>query len=384
MSPAAKSRRAASPSKDRAPLKALAVGGAMIDTIAIIENSAIERMALLNAGASFLLLEEGRKTEALEVSTHCGGGAINTAVAFARLGLAASVLVKLGQDRRAEQILACLDLEGISHRWALRDPAAPTGASVLISSHDRNAAVFTFRGANTLLGPADLPDDAFHVDLVHIANLSKQAAHCFPVIIEKAKAAGALIAANPGIRQLHGHGEAFRASLPRLDILALNRREADEVLSLLDGGHGEDRDAELDFPEGAAVPSLATRGLRYESRRLGVQAFCRALLAAGVSCVVLTDGRDGAFAATGGRLIYCPAHEASVAGTAGAGDAFVSTFSAYLAGGSPPEAALRAASLNAAAVLGHVDTQTGLMRRKDLEISLGRKKQTPNVIEWML
>jgi len=134
----------------------------------------------------------------------------------------------------------------------------------------------------------------------------------------------------------------------------------------------------------AAVPSLATRGLRYESRRLGVQAFCRALLAAGVSCVVLTDGRDGAFAATGGRLIYCPAHEASVAGTAGAGDAFVSTFSAYLAGGSPPEAALRAASLNAAAVLGHVDTQTGLMRRKDLEISLGRKKQTPNVIEWML
>jgi len=59
-------------------MKALSVGGAMIDTIAIIESERIERMSMLNAEASFLLLEEGRKTEALEVSTHCGGGAINT------------------------------------------------------------------------------------------------------------------------------------------------------------------------------------------------------------------------------------------------------------------------------------------------------------------
>jgi len=51
----------------------------MIDTIAIIESDRIERMSMLNAEASFLLIEEGRKTESIEVSTHCGGGAINTA-----------------------------------------------------------------------------------------------------------------------------------------------------------------------------------------------------------------------------------------------------------------------------------------------------------------
>lgn len=241
------------PSRPGAPaaLKVLTVGGAMIDTIAIIASSAIERMTLLNADASFLLLEEGRKTEALEISTHCGGGAVNTAVAFARLGLEASALIKLGQDRRAEQILACLEDEGISPRWAIRDARAPTGASVLVSSHERNAAVFTFRGANTLLTPDDLPDAAFDTDLVHIANLSNQAAHCFPVIIEKAKAAGARVSANPGIRQLHGHGDAFGASLPFLDILSLNRREADEVVSLLDPSAAIG-DPGLDFPAGIA------------------------------------------------------------------------------------------------------------------------------------
>jgi ribokinase len=366
-----------------ARLRVLTVGGAMIDTIAIIESASIERVTLNNLGASFLLLEEGRKTEALEVSTHCGGGAINAAIAFARLGLDCSVLVKLGHDRRADQILACLDAEGVSHRWALRDATAPTGASVLVSSHERNAAVFTFRGANTHLAPDELPDAAFATDLVYVANLSNEAVRCFPTIIEKANAAGARVAANPGIRQLHGHGEAFRASLPRLDILALNRREADEVVSLLDRD-GEDGDAGLDFPGNLAPPPLAARGLKFESRRMSVRAFCRALVRRGVGTVVLTDGRDGAFATSGDRLLYCPAHEAQVAGTAGAGDAFVSTFAAYAAGGGTAETALRAASLNAAAVLGFVDTQSGLLRHQVIDTYLAGKNETPNVIEWAL
>ncbi|WP_083567182.1 carbohydrate kinase family protein [Hyphomicrobium sp. CS1GBMeth3] len=367
-----------------APLKVLTIGGAMIDTIAIIASSAIERMTLLNADSSFLLLEEGRKTEALEVSTHCGGGAVNAAVAFARLGLDCSALIKLGQDRRAEQVIACLEAEGISGRWVIRDARAPTGSSVLVSSHERNAAVFTFRGANTLLAADDLVDGAFNVDLVHIANLSNQAAHCYPLIIEKANAGGARVSTNPGIRQLHGHGGAFRASFPSLDILSLNRREADEVVGLIETNAGiGDRDR-LDFPTDISVPPLAERGLRFESRRMSVRAFCRALMGRGVGCVVLTDGRDGAFAATEGRLFYCSTQETHVAGTAGAGDAFVATFAAYVSEGNAPDTALKAATINASAVLGYVDTQTGLLRRSDLEAHLARKIETPNVIEWPL
>ena len=61
-------------------MKILTVGSAMMDTIAIIDSSRIERTSMLNADSSFLLLGEGRKTEAEEISTHPGGGAVNAAV----------------------------------------------------------------------------------------------------------------------------------------------------------------------------------------------------------------------------------------------------------------------------------------------------------------
>src|SRR5208337_462102 len=142
-------------------MKVLTIGGAMIDTVAVIDSARIERMSMLNAESSFLLLEEGRKTEAQEISTHCGGGGINAAIAMARLGLDVATIAKLGRDARADAILTKLDEEGVSTRWVSRDTRAPTGASVIVSSHEQNAAVFTFRGANTLLEPQDLRPDAF-------------------------------------------------------------------------------------------------------------------------------------------------------------------------------------------------------------------------------
>ena len=112
----------------------LTVGGAMMDTIAVVESKRIERLTLHHADSSFLLLEEGRKTEAEDVSTHPGGGAVNAAVAMARLGLDVAVLAKVGKDLRAEAILARFAQEGVSDRWIVRDERAPTGASVLLSN----------------------------------------------------------------------------------------------------------------------------------------------------------------------------------------------------------------------------------------------------------
>jgi ribokinase len=361
-------------------MKSLTVGSATIDTIAIIASDRIERMSMLNADASFLLLQEGSKTEALEISTHCGGGAVNTAVALARLGFDASTIVKLGQDQRAETVLQRLMAEGVSPRYALRDARAPTGASVLVSSHERNAAIFTFRGANTLLEPGDFKDDAFAVDLVHVASLSNASADHFPIIIEKARSQGALVSVNPGPRQLAARANAFEQCLGSIDILSINRVEAEVLLPSLVARFGEGGPA-LGSDE---LPRLAARGLNGGGFHMGLRTFMNAVLSLGPKVLLITDGGSGAYAASGNELIHAGPVLVEVAGTAGAGDAFVSTFAGYTALGADLDKALKAASLNAASVVGHVDTQTGLMRSTDIEARIAMDAERSTITRWRL
>jgi ribokinase len=361
-------------------MKSLTVGSATIDTIAIIASDRIERMTMLNADASFLLLQEGSKTEAAEISTHVGGGAVNAAVSLARLGFDASALVKLGQDRRAEMVLSRLMAEGVSPRWAIRDARAPTGASVLVSSHERNAAIFTFRGANTLLEAADLKDDAFGVDLEHIASLSNASADQFPLIIQKAKAQGALVSVNPGPRQLAARAAAFEQCLGAVDILSINRAEAEVLVPALVARFGEGGAALA----GEDLPRLAARGFKGGGFHMGMRTLMGAVLSLGPKVLLITDGGQGAYAACDGELVHASPKLVEVAGTAGAGDAFVSTFAGFTAMGAPLEKALKAASLNAAAVVGYVDTQTGLLPRQRIEDLLATEGDGLRVRRWRI
>ena len=363
-------------------MKALTVGGAMLDTIAIIADDRIERMTMLNADTSFLLLEDGRKTEAVEVSTHVGGGAINAAVAMSRLGFDVATLVKLGRDQRAETILSHLMREGISTRWVLRDGRAPTGASVLVSSHDRNAAIFTFRGANTLLEEADLKNDAFGVDVVYVSSLSNESADTFPTIVSRAKAHRALVATNPRVRQLSSRGQAFQEALAKIDILAINRSEADVLVPSLVARFGEGGRS-LPLAPGETPPRLAARGLAGGGHEMTLPAFFDALSKIGPRYVVVTDGRNGAFLGTPEAIYYCPAVlETKVTGTAGAGDAFSATFTACIALGHKPEDALRAAAVNAASVVRHADTQTGLLTPEKTTVEMASHAEQLSVRTW--
>ncbi len=361
-------------------MKALTIGGATIDTIAIIESDHIERMTMLNADASFLLLQEGAKTEAGEISTHCGGGAVNAAVAMSRLGFDVASILKLGRDQRAEAILARLMDEGISTRWVSRDEGAPTGASVLVSSHDRNAAVFTFRGANTLLDLSDLKDEAFGVDLVYVSTLSNQSASCFPAIVQKARTAGAIVAVNPGPRQLASRAQDFEASLAAVDILALNRSEAEILLPTLVSNVGEGG-PQL---EGVDLPRLAAQGLSGGTFHMSLSRFVSAVQRLGPKLVLITNGTEGAYLGTDKEILFVPTLPTPVAGTAGAGDAFASTFASYCVAHKDVRRALAAATVNASSVVSHIDTQSGLLPAADLDQALEKRFQKTEIQSWTL
>jgi ribokinase len=365
-------------------MNVLTIGGAMLDTIVTIDSDKIEQMKMLNAESSFLLLEEGQKTEAEEIAASCGGGAVNAAVASARLGNVTSTIVKLGRDTNAETLRERLQSEGVDTRWIVTDEEEPTGASVIVSSHERNAAVFTYRGANTRLAPTDFPDAAFAGQtLVYVANLSNQSADCYPLIVERAKAAGARLAVNPGVRQLTARYDDFWASLAEIDILSVNRAEAQALMPRLLQSFGEGG-APLVVRSGEPLPPLAKRGLRNGGYEMSLVKFLGALGELGVGTVVLTDGAKGAFIARGRDLYYREAQHVVAAATTGAGDAFSATFACYLTNTDDVARALSAATINAASVVKYIDTLSGLMTQSALDRELRRTAEPATLYSWTI
>ncbi len=342
-------------------LKALTLGSAVIDIIVTIAPERIEHMRMRNAEASFLLVEEGRKVDAESVTRHIGGGGVNTAVSLSRLGFDTAALVKTGADRNAEDVIGRLERENVSRDFLISDGELATGSSVLLSSHERNAGIFTARGANTALLPRDLADAAFERDLVFISGLSNESADCFPHVIGKASAAGARIATNPGIRQLSSRADEFFACLDRISILTLNRVESEQLVPrLIANGTADQRTV---IKPAGDPNSLVDRGLLAGGFNLPFDSYVRAIPSLGVDMLLLTNGADGAYVGTADAIWHCTVPSVEVAGTAGAGDAFASTFAGMITAGADIEQALKSATCNAGSVVSHLDTQTGLLTR---------------------
>ena len=351
-------------------MRVMCIGSAMIDIIVMVDSRNIERMTMHNAPSSFLLLEQGAKVEAQSISTHCGGGALNTSVAMRRLGADSAVLAKIGRDSNGARILAFLAEAGVDTTRIIETDEVATGQAVLVSSHDRNQTIFTQRGANGFIRPQEIPEDAFAgLDLVYVSALSNRSADCFPLIMKQAMAAGAFVSANPGIRQITSRTEALLSSIAGLGLLAVNRVEANALVPAVEGRSAGRPARRLKASASAGeLPRLMRQGLSFGGFDMGLAKFLSGLMAvSGIERAAVTDGTEGAFLADRAGLYFCPSRKVEVMGTAGAGDAFTSTLSFMLAAGEAPDRALKCAAINSASVVTAPDTTHGLLDRKALE-----------------
>nr|WP_321444421.1 carbohydrate kinase family protein [uncultured Cohaesibacter sp.] len=363
-------------------MKTATIGSAMIDIITIVADNDIERISMTNAHNSFLLLEQGRKIDARNISTHVGGGAINAAVAHARLGHQSTPAVKVGEDIESEMVRELLKREGLSDENIMVTDKAITGCSVIIASHDRNASIFTARGANCLVVDDDLVEGMFDgAQLLHIAPMSKESADAFPMICKRGRESGAFVVANPGERQINRRGEQFIETAKNIDLININRTEAECMLPILLENSDHNRMRTIKFTQ-RPERSLLTRGLIMDHTHCSLAGFMSLLMAAGPKWVLITDGTGGAYLGGEKGVYHCPIFKAKVKGTAGAGDAFTSTFGAMLADGAEPEKALQLAAINSASVVEYVDTQSGLLDMEELEARYAKDGDMLEVKFW--
>lgn len=364
-------------------LSALSIGTVMIDIITVIADNDVELMTLHNMTSSFLMLEQGRKVESLSIDTYVGGGGANTAVSMSRLGMDMDILALVGKDLNAEKILNRMRQENIALPHMKMVEGVGSGVAVHIASHDRNAAIFTHRGANCNLAEEDVRAmDFTRYDLVYVTNLSNQSADHFPLIIRQAAKANCFIASNPGIRQLARLCDDFLMSLDAITLISINKVECEALVPKLVSEEYKHDKSTFSLPED--VPPLLKTGFKFGGFSLGLVDFMKILADHGPEYVVITDGSKGAYLLQGDILYYCPPQKVAMKGSAGAGDSFSSTLASLISAGNAPHIALYAASLNAMSVISQVDTQAGLLTFEALEKVMGATDIATAVTRWKL
>lgn len=357
-------------------MKALTIGGATNDFIAIIEDDLIERMTMHNATSSYLLFEEGHKVDAKSIEAFVGGGAANAAVSMARLGFDMASIVKIGNDYAGKNVTDVFATEGVDASRVIVTENDSTGRAVMVSSHVKNPTIFVYRGANTRLRTHEISHDQFAaMDLIYITGLSGDSSAAFPHIVSLAKNSGAKVAANPGIRQLSSRSQDFYKSLRSIDILSLNAEETAQLVPFInkDAKRGKLEITKAATPvedEIATIPDLIANGLTCDGINMSLGDFFATITNLGLDTFVLTNGKEGAYIGNKDGVYFCKSRTVEVKGTAGAGDAFFSTFASLYVDGASVEDAVHAATLNSASVVGKVDTQSGLLARSELKEQL--------------
>ncbi len=340
----------------------LTIGGATVDIAVIVSPQDIEKMSMANVKAHYLLLEMGTKVEASSVQQFVGGGAVNAAVAMRRLGLEVDAMIKIGEDEYGATIVKHLTAERIGTRYIRTSETHDTATSIMVSSHDHNPTLLTCRGANSQVQNEDIPwDHLGDYDAIYISNLSDQSADVYPELLTRARAAKIKVISNPGIRQLYRQSEDFLKLVPMIDLLMVNKIEAEELLPIMiEKRHvwvqvdGESKREETKRGKGGDAMLHAGR------MRVDINNYIAALIKHGGHNVVVTNGSEGAHIGYGKRVFHCQSRKVQAVGTAGAGDAFAATLSALWLSGHPLEQAAQLASINAAEVVMTVDTHTGL------------------------
>lgn len=344
----------------------LTVGGVVCDTFVTInkQDSGIMHINDGKEESTFILMHEGAKVDLTQVTQFTGGGAGNTAVAFARLGCKVSVYCKMGRDQAGQKIIDEFNKEGVSTQYCAFDDKFGTGVSFIIPSPSGDRTALVFRGSNTKLRNEELPQNIFNsLDCIYITSLSGQSGQILVPIVQQAHDKKILVAVNPGAAQLQNGALEFKKALVNIDILILNLSEAQKLLEsmALD---------ELVFCDNAKThdtinekaPLLTQKPIKYiKGKEIWLDDFIDTILSKGPKIVVVTNGKEGAYAASKEAFYYHPSLPVSVKITLGAGDAFGSTFVASTLFGETIGCALRNATINSSSVVCFEGAKTGLL-----------------------
>lgn len=278
------------------------------------------------------LVEEfalGSKNELEGVVHSTGGGATNAAVTFARQGLHAMYLGKIGDDVAGKAILDDLHKDGVDTSLVgLSNNGYGTGFSCILLAPSGERTIMTYRGASShyTISNSDFHD--IKPDWIYLTSLEGNF-EVLETIFAYAKQHNIKLAFNPGKKELAQKAQ-LKKLIKQLTILSMNKEEMQAIY------------------EGETIEELVKEANQ------------------DVHYVVVTDGPKGAVAADRWHIVKAGMYEdVPVVDRTGAGDAFSSGFTAMVAAGETLEWAVTYASANSTSVVNKIGAKAGIIHLDD-------------------
>lgn len=305
----------------------VAIGDTVIDAFIRLEQAHIQE----TAGGPELCMSYGTKVpfESVTVVPAVGNSA-NAAVAAARLGVESALVSFLGNDSNGKDCLNRLKEEHVDTQFITQEDGKMTNYHYVLWYGDDRTILIKHTAFTSKL--PDIGDPAW----IYISSLGDHARNLhFEMIEYKKMHPNIKIAFQPGTFQLgmkHDLDELYKIT----DIVCVNKEEAQGLL---------------------------------DSDEHDVKKLLDGLEHLGPKTIIITDGHAGAYMKYENTYFNMPIYPdvAPPYDRTGAGDAFFSTFIAYLAKGYDPAYAIKRAPINSMNVVQHIGAQEGLLGEKEIE-----------------
>lgn len=310
---------------------------------------------------SFLKVPLGEKIQARHSLVQAGGGAANTAVGFAKLGLKAAVFGVIGDQSYQGFIYDQLHEHNINTDYLTVAKNQSSSFSIILNSWEGERTVLhrrtvceNFNEKTLLQAPC--------ARALYFGHL------CASGVLEsipsfKGRNPETLVAWNPGSTQFKLGFDYFKPVFPDIDYLFINREEAEAFSGL----KAEVYDFEGYDP--AIFGKEVTPYTPHKPKLLAdVRHLAEVFLKAGVKTVIITDGTRGAQVFTKKEHLLSLPQEVPVVDTLGAGDSFAVGFVAAALHGENLAQQIAWGSFNAASVIQKFGAQPGQLKLPEVEV----------------
>lgn len=329
----------------------ITIGSATMDVFVESDDANIVSVYTKNKKSEFMSYPYGAKVEISDFDSQVGGGGVNTAANFANLGYKTGAIFKIGDDIYSDGILQSFKNSKVDLSNIVQDKSLSTGFSIILVSFQGDRTVLAHRGANAKIKKSDINFDAIKsAKLLYIAPMNGDSTKILDDIANFARENNVYVCFNAGSSSLKKGFNYLKKILANANIVMMNKEEASMATQI------------------QVRPDTRDEKFSNELIHPDVKEMFKKLKIADYQIIVITDGKNGAYAYNGKQYYYCPVFDGPVVSTLGAGDAFASTFCAALEKTNKNIGkALMYASVNSAGVVSKFGATQGLLTFEQIE-----------------